>query len=281
MQDMARRRSCYLKRTTILTATLIMLESALWAQTGVPGSGPAGPSVVKLRYVHKGGIWPELREPLKLLGDRLERPGKERLILTGALSLQSYPQSIQMRMIWEYPGRFRLDQQAGAQNSAITFDGTQVRRTAGSLSDASVGLIETLLFDSAEHFFIGQMEGLATRCLGNYARTDDGQATDYTGPYYDIYLVSDQVSTRSSNREQLKLFYFNSQTYLLERIKYQLKQGDEPMNVEIRISDWNAVGDQLVPRSITRLENDSPVMTLVIASATVGPQADDSIFATP
>ncbi len=37
-------------------------------------------------YIERQGIWPQLHSALDAYGDRLEKPGKERLIATGTLS---------------------------------------------------------------------------------------------------------------------------------------------------------------------------------------------------
>jgi len=37
------------------------------------------------RYVSRRALWPQLRKNLEVLGDRLEKPGKERMILAGTV----------------------------------------------------------------------------------------------------------------------------------------------------------------------------------------------------
>ena len=64
-----------------------------------------------------------------------------------------------------------------------------------SLSGDDQETIETLVFDSADNFFLGQMQGVATRMLGSRFRLDDGTTANYAGPFYDIYQINScQVS---------------------------------------------------------------------------------------
>lgn len=239
------------------------------------------PASTLLRRVYPGGLRPQLREALRQMGDRLQRPGKERITYNGSLSLQSNPLTANFQLTWEFPGRLRLDQDTGGKVDSVVFDGVKFNKTLGSPGSPMVNVLETLLFDSPEHFFLGQANGLATRCLGDHARMDDGQATDYSGPFYDVYLVSDQIETRSKEKEQAKLYYFNSATLLLEKVKYEMKQGIDSFPVEIQYEDWKLQDGQQFPGKIARLENGFPVMTMVVSYTNLGPQLSDGTFVIP
>ena len=108
---------------------------------------------------------------------------------------------------------------------------------------------------------------MATRFLGSRFRLDDGSSVDYSGPYYDVYKVADQVKTSPDEREQLKLYYFNSETLLLERVTYELTRNGSTVKVEERLGDWTREQGQQVARRIERFENGESVFVLTIGAA--------------
>jgi hypothetical protein len=174
----------------------------------------------------------------------------------------------------EFPDKLRLVV-GGPQSRAITFDGQQ---TNASPAPDELDLIETLAYDSAEHFFAAQMQGNAMRFLGPRFRTDDGTTPNYAGPYFDIYKIADQIKPSGQERAA-KLYYFNSDTLLLERVTYVINRGGQEIRVETKLSDWRVMDGQQVARRIERFENGQSVFVLNIRSAELGPRADDGIFA--
>ncbi|HKG61412.1 MAG TPA: hypothetical protein VKB05_16750 [Pyrinomonadaceae bacterium] len=209
---------------------------------------------------------------LNALGNRLEKAGQERLALVGTWRVAGTAQPREFAATLEFPDRLRLTV-AGPQNRVITFDGQQTNGTADDLD-----LIETLAYDSAEHFFAAQMQGNAMRFLGARFRTDDGSSPDYDGPYFDIYKIADQIKASGEERAA-KLYYFNSDTLLLERVTYDINRGGSEISVETKLSDWRLVEDQQVARRIERFENGKSVFALTIRLASLGRRADDGIFA--
>ena len=246
--------------------------------TGAPENSQA--TSPKAQLVRRSQLWPQLRDILNMLGDRFEKSGKERLTMVGTLSRLSgsQTQTTAFRLITEFPGRMRLDEQAGTQTRIIAFNGQDARRVGGSVSRSDEDTIETLVFDSVDHFFDGQMGGVPTRFLGYRFRLDDGTTTNYVGPFYDIYQIADQVRIGPSVRTQPKLCYFNSKSLLLEEVHYSISRDGVPIDVEIQIRDWSTLNDQRFPAYIARIENGQPVLTLTITSAVLGPQVDDAIF---
>jgi len=213
---------------------------------------------------------------LNALGNRLEKPGQERLSLVGTWRVVGAVQPRDFAATLEFPDRLRLNV-GGPQNRVITFDGQQTKASQIPAAD-ELDLIETLAYDSAEHFFAAQMQGNATRFLGSRFRTDDGSTPDYDGPYFDIYKIADHIKTSEQERAA-KLYYFNSETLLLERVTYDVNRGGSEINVETKLSDWRVVDGQQVARRIERLENGKSVFVLTIRSAGLGRRADDGIFA--
>jgi hypothetical protein len=230
-------------------------------------------------HVSHAALWSQLQEAFRLLGDRLEKPGKERLTFAGTLekSMNSQPESFPFRLVWELPGRLRLEEFRGAQPQVTTFDGATLAKLGGSLTQQDQEQIETLLYDSAEHFFVGRAQGQAMRYLGGrFSASGD----DETGPVHDLYEVVDRIRTTTEGRQQIKHYYFNSDTQLLEKVRYKLKRGDSTITVEVQLSDWRPYQNQQFPGHLVRLENGEPVFTLKINSVGIGPKVEDGIFAT-
>ncbi len=183
-------------------------------------------------YVNRGLLSSRLALHLNVLGNRLEKPGKERVTIAGVLRFATDSQDREIAATLEFPDRLRVLVQKGSQSRLSTFDGKQAKGDSDELD-----LIETLAYDSAEHFFATLMQGNAMRFLGARFRTDDGSSPDYNGPYFDIYKISDQIETSGQERAA-KLYYFNSDTLLLERVTYIINRDGTEINVETKLSDW-------------------------------------------
>lgn len=218
-------------------------------------------------YVRRAQLSPRLAQNLNALGNRLEKPDQERLALVGTWRAAGMTQPREFSATMEFPDRLRLAL-GGPQNRVITFDGQPSKVIAADDLD----LIETLAYDSAEHFFAAQMQGNATRFLGARFRTDDGSTPDYNGPYFDVYKIAEQ-------ERPAKLYYFNSDTLMLERVTYVINRDGSEINVETKLSDWRVVDGQQVARRIERVENGESMFVLTIRSVGLGRRADDGIFA--
>jgi hypothetical protein len=274
------------KQQRIFWPSLLMLVLGLTALAFASGrrtrasktiytnQSPAASTIAGRRYVRRASLWPQLQSNLKALGDRLEKPGKERLTLIGTLSLEGQTQPV--LLVLEFPDRLRLELQRGAQRYVITFDGKRAAKTGGALDQFEEDLVETLVDDSAEHFFSGQGNGLATRFLGSRFRGDDGKQPNYTGPFYDIYQTHEQFKHGATTSEETKVYCFDSRTLLLERVAYRDPVSQAP--VEIRIAGWREVQGQQAPTQIVRIQEGRPALTLIVSSASLGPALTDGIF---
>lgn len=229
-------------------------------------------------YVRRGNLSPKLVWHLNALGDRLEKPSKERLSITGTLGRTGDSQTEEMVAVFEFPERLRLTMKKGNHTRVITFDGDDAKSAGKPLEAAEHDLMETLVYGSAEHFFSTQMQGQATRFLGSHFRIDDGSTADYNGPYYEVYKVADQIKIAGDQREQLKLYYFNSETLLLERVRYEINRNGTDVKVEERIGHWTKEEGQQVARRIERFENGEPVFALTVRTTTFSPHVDDGLF---
>lgn len=223
-------------------------------------------------YVHRAELWPHLRSAMRLMGDRLERPGKERLVMEGTLQRGGEASSIPLRLIREFPGRLRVEEQEGTQRNVTVFESRFAQ--AGEHSRREADLIETLLFDTAEHFFTAHAKGAATRHLGNRFRLE----ADNSDAAYDVFEVVESVSIGANARRQTRTYYLNSDTQLLELVRYELERDGLPLRVEVRLGDWRRVQGQMMPHHVERRENEVVMFSLDINSITVSPRAQDNAF---
>ena len=237
-----------------------------------------GAARAKSDYVHRATLQPRLREALGVMGHRLDDGGQERLMLNGMLRAGGQGTPMFVRVIRELGDKIHFERRGDAQSGSLSFNGQRIAKLGDVSGISDESLLETLVNDSAEHFFAGQSQGLPTRFLGFRFRLDDGTDQNYTGPFYDVYQVEDQVRVSGDLRQQVKLYHFNSDTRLLERVRYQITRGGVPVDVEVVLGDWQMVQDEMVPMQITRVEAGATAFTLRVESLSLGPRADDGLF---
>ncbi len=238
----------------------------------------AGTNTNRGVYVRRGSLHPQLIGNLNALGGRLEKPGKERLTVTGSFQRAGDPQPSILSAVFEFPDRLRLTAQNGVQTRVLTFDGQNAGAVGDSLTAPERDLIETLVCDTAEHFFSMRMLGQPMRFLGSRFTIDNRLSADYTGPYYDIYQIGDLIKPSPDQRQQAKTYYFNSDTLLLERVRYKIKSGGSEVLVEVLISDWRKAQTDQIARRIERIENGKSVFVLTLGSVDLSTRLDDGIF---
>lgn len=227
-------------------------------------------------YLRRGRLRPGLREALGALGDRLEKPGKERLVMEGTLA-RADEQEVPVRLVIEPPRRLRVEFVGGhGASGTLTFDEGRGGEQVSRLTGAERALIETLLYDTPERLFVSQEGRASTRFLGARFRLDDGVASNYSGPYYDIYQMTDETT---AGGRATKLFYVNSDTLLVERVRYTAQRDGVPVRVEVMLGDWHEAQGQRVPGRIVRTEDGAQTFALSLTSMSAVPGKQDGSFA--
>lgn len=233
---------------------------------------------VKSGYLRRATLQPRLRDALGVMGRRLEDESKERVMLNGTLRIGGQGQPLFVQVIRELADKIQVERRGDVKRSSLNFNGQRTAKVGEVSGVADESLLETLVNDSAEHFFSGQAQGLATRFLGFRFRLDDGTDENYSGPFYDVYQVDDQVRVNGDLQQRTKLYHFNSDTRLLERVRYQIERGGVPVDIEVVLGDWQMVQGEMVPRQITRVEAGVTAFTLHVESIGIGPHAEDGLF---
>lgn len=276
-------------QSALLIVLLVFIASAFAAisklghskttVTNASSQAAANPSARKRSaYVRRSLLSPKLVWHLNALGDRLEKPGRERLRVTGTLTRANDQQTAEVVALWEFPDQLSLTMRKGNETRVFTFDGYEAKAGGNPLDAAERDLIETLVYGSAEHFFTTQMQGNATRFLGSRFRLDDGSSADYNGPFYDVYKVAERTNSSDDQSEQSKLYYFNSETLLLERVSYEINRNGSTVKVEERLSGWTKEQGQQAARRIERFENGESVFVLTVRTVGLSARANDGAF---
>lgn len=233
--------------------------------------------------LNRARLRPDVRNILTACGDRFEKPGKERLVLTGTITrpkeADSEPHAF--RIISELGGALRVEEQVGAQLQVTVFNRGRVLKRNGVITGRDQDLLETLVFDTLDHFVESQANGQAIRMIGSRFRLDGGTEEDYTGPVYELYQVSDHVEIGEKSRIQPKFLYFNTNTLLLDRIHYEVSRLGLTVRAEVELGNWTDAAGQKVPGMIVRKENGQTTLTLAISSGAFAAGASDGIFDTP
>jgi hypothetical protein len=209
---------------------------------------------------------------LQAFGDRIYKAGNERSTLVGTYTDKSG--SFPAQLTWEAPGniRFELTSKPG---SALVF--SQASGTvSATVTGANANVLESLLDDAAESFLYNFQGGSAYRLLGRHFRADDGKATNYQGPWYDIYSAIGPAKSQPGNPTRVKQFFLDSQTGLLAMTRY-VDTSKVPVVTEF--GKWSQINGQAFPGQIVRKENGVVVFTFAIANSSAGPSQNDGIFA--
>jgi hypothetical protein len=188
---------------------------------------------------------------------------------------------VAVRWVSEVNGRVRLEEQSGGNTRVLGFDGNRPWLSAGNIAAADLDLLETLLNDTPEYFFFTQATNVATRFLGARFRFDDGRRSDYRGPYYDVYQVSDRYQYGANPVTRLRTYCLNSDTLVLDRVQYVVSQGATRTLVETVLSEWKEFQGQAFPTRVVRMEDGRAVLTFSLNAVTTQAGAKDGIFNPP
>jgi hypothetical protein len=208
------------------------------------------------------------------LGDRTETPGKERATLSGTLTDGGGSTSV--TIIYELTGKVLIERGGGR---AVGFDGSRNWTSTGNAAESDEILLEAFGEDSPEGLLNSLLNGAGLRVLGRFFRMDDGLTPNYAGPWVDVFQVVAQVRSRSARPLRQKHFYFDSQNHLLSEVRYISTRADRSTAaVQVKRSGWRSVAGQMVPGTITRVENGSTVFVVQVVGASFRPAAQDNTF---
>jgi hypothetical protein len=252
----------------ILTMTIVAASIAI-AQVATPISSTTAPV-----YLSRAQLAPRNREVLAAMGPRLEVPGNERIKLSGSLTTTGAPVVVQITTQW--PELLRIDSPG---SSSLLYTSNGIQKSAGAITQQDLDLLNTLMFDFVDHYLLQQSRGNATRVIGPALVKDDPTVTG--SPVWNLFKVADLVQSVTGPSQSVKVYGFNITTRLLENVAYTQSLAGVQATIQTRFTNWQPVQQNYLPGKITRFENGVAKLTLVVNSASIGPQVADGIFSTP
>jgi hypothetical protein len=243
-----------LKTTLAFVVWLLAASATAAAQTPAPVTSGT-PSSVPL-YFSPSQISAVLRQQFISLGTRLQTPGNERITMTGSLTDSTGTSSVQVAI--QNGGNLNITW-VGTSSAALTFNGATA---AGVSAEASQdGLLESFVDDLPDTLMASVAQGMGLRMLGQGFR-------DSSGGTCDIYDVPTLGQTNKRTAPIAKRYCFNSQTFLLEYVRYI----SNSVVTETQFS-WQQVNGQAVPAGVLRVRNGTQLFSFQAQSATTSAAA--------
>jgi hypothetical protein len=208
------------------------------------------------------------------LGKRLKTAGQEQTIYVGQL-FDKDGKSSPARVVHQLPGLVRLEGFKG-QRGAISFDGKKSHGITSRQSDESI--LEIFTSDFPEGMFASVQNGAAVRLLGRGFGPDPNAVSSYTGPRYDIYEVTAPVPCREDQLTRLKRYYFDTNTGLMQSVRYNESSGSSLVKRETRFSVWGNIDGSAYPARIDHYANGQLVFTFISEAITDQAATNQTIF---
>jgi hypothetical protein len=176
----------------------------------------------------------------RMLGDKLDKPAKEKTTLTGTV-VDGQGRPVKAKAILQR-GFARLE--GFTARGTLSFDRERPSRSNTREDDS---LLETFTMDTTEGMLESLQHGAAASIQGLNVLEKE------TGRRYDVFEVVAPVRSSWDSPIRYKLYFFDSQTGFLARTQYS--NGPKNSNVEVRFSDWRVVDGSAYPGRIERLED--------------------------
>lgn len=205
-----------------------------------------------------------LHDQYAALGDRLQKPGNERLTLTGTLTDSNG--SSQVRIVMELGGKLSVSW-IDKPTQRIVFTGANVS-ALGNVLDAD-DLLEALVDDLPETAMAALASGVGVRVVGQRFPDGSGGLCDY----FDVPMFG---KTAGKQTPVLKRYCFDSTTSLLRSVRYQ---GGGTQITATEFANWQTVNGQHIPSTITRLNGSARVFQFNAQSVIASRSVPDSAFA--
>lgn len=253
------------------TASRIGILSALIAQflPAQPIQANQSP-----RYYPIHSVISPVRQIVNALGDRVQKPGNERVIMTGLLSRSGVVSTVQI--ITELPGFLRIDEQGG-KGKTLVFNLGNLQGSS-AIDDDDEGLAESIENDTAETFLGKFGAGGSVRRLGDRFKVTGAAGF---GSEVDIYEVVSSVGVKRDKQAVTKRYMFDSASGLLRKVAYLAQQSGKSVTVQTVLSDYFNAGAYMLPGKIVRIVNGSEMFAFTRSGATVQAAGKDNAFASP
>jgi hypothetical protein len=209
------------------------------------------------------------------MGGRMTTAATAQVTLSGTVTDASGSRSAQITI--QSPGEL-LYQDAAL---TLTFNGTNVQASSGTLTAAGQSIFESLLANFPDSIFLQIANGGGLRRLGSHFRTDNGQAPAYTGPYWTEYTFSPKARsglTAGQALQEILFIGFDEATGLMSDVRTVAGAGPHPTVTQTQFSNWFQQGGQWFPGTVVRLASGQQTLSFQTLQASVGPALPSTTF---
>lgn len=228
----------------------------------------------KPRYYPVHSVISPVRQIVNALGDRVQKQGNERVIMTGTLNRSGVVSNVQI--IFEMPGLLRIDE-TGGKGRSLVYDLGSLKGTS-AVDDDDEGLAESIQNDTAESFLGEFGSGSSVRHLGDRFKV---KGETGFGAEVDIYEAASSIGVKRDRQTVTKRYMFDSNTGLLRRVVYRTQQSGKFVTAQTVLSGYSSVGAHMLPGRIARLVDAAEVFAFTRTGAAVQAAGKDNVFASP
>lgn len=245
--------------TLPLSVLFVCVACAQMVTTATPAPVTAvGP------YVTPAQLPPTLLRQFFALGDRLMKPGNERVTLTGTLTTANGTSGTVI--VLELGGKLNVTW-PGLSAARVVFDGTTPSVVGNVLN--SNDLLEAFVDDLPDTLMLAVTKGTSPRLLGQRYTTPAGGFCDY-------YDVATYGQTNKQSKPLVKRYCFDSATSLLSSVRYITPSSQLTVT---QFDGWATVNKQAVPYTIIRTLGGTQSFRFQVQNAIVSPSVADKTFA--
>jgi hypothetical protein len=214
-----------------------------------------------------------LQRQLNVLGNRMRDSGKQQTIYAGEVTDAAGKRS-PAQVIYQLPGLVSLVGFKAGQGT-LSFDG---ERAFGVISRDDQAVLDVFVMDLPEGMLASVQSSAAVRLLGRGFGPDPRSAKKYIGPRYDIIEVTAPTRSAADRSLNSKLYYYDSQTGLLQSTRYYDRSRSSAVKLETRFSEWRAIDGSLYPGRIEHFEAGQLIFSFVANTITAAPGIDAASF---
>lgn len=237
---------------------------------------PGNNSQPSLDYLRTASLTHKMLLYRSALGDRFDKPGKERVVLLGSLTKGNSP-PVPISILRDIKGNARLDDQS-PNGRSLGFDGLSVWSSKAPVAQDDLDLMESIQHDTVETLlFAAQKPGTAIREEALRAKTEGIPGRNY----YDVYIVRDTIQFDGKPHLVAKTFLVDSDTQLLDRVTYKILRNGVQVRFDTRIAGWLLIGGQRYPAIVERFQSGVRTHLLNFSTASTLPNAIDDSFKLP
>jgi len=245
----------------------LILSFVAWSMSGLSTAYAQKVTPSTDAYYAPTQMPPAFHENFKVLGDRLQKPGNERVALGGTLTDSNG--TVLVQIFIENGGKLRLDSPGNASRG-LSFNGTSATSASGKPSSTDDDLLESLVDDHPDTLMRAVATGTGFRLLGR--RFPDGSG------FCDYYDVPTPAKANSKQPRQSKRYCFDSATLLLRSVQYSAGTAAGGAILKTEFGDWRNINGQAVPSRVVRMQNSTVLFTFQAQSVTVSPKLTDNLF---